>query len=87
MEGRTSARAKARMAGEYAAGGGDYAVSFDYAKSLSQVEFLVGSWSSFHLNDLLDHLGRGTDIDSAMRGAIGLSYREFLNSWGTWLAR
>ena len=87
MEGRSAAREKAAMAAGYAAGGGDYATSFDYAKSLSQIEFLVEGWSSFHLNDLLDHLGRGTDIDSAMKGAIGLSYGEFLTAWGNWLTR
>lgn len=87
MEGRSASRQKAGLAGGYASGGRAYAASFDYAKSLSQIEFLVEGWSAFHLNDLLDHLGRGTDIDGAMRAAIGLSYGEFLTAWGTWLTR
>ena len=59
---------------------------FSYLRALSQVEFFLHTWSDSHFNDLLDRLGRGNDIESAMRAVTGLSYDEFIKAWGESLA-
>jgi tetratricopeptide (TPR) repeat protein len=88
MEGRGRPADRAALAREC---GGQEAVAcgkeFSYPKSLSQMEFFVDAWSTSHVNDLLDQLARGADIDTALRAAIGLSHEEFLQAWGEWLSR
>jgi len=88
MEGRGRRTDRAAPAREC---GGQEAVAcgkeFSYPKSLSQMEFFIDTWSTSHVNDLLDQLGRGADIDTALRAAIGLSHEEFLQAWGEWLSR
>jgi len=83
VEGRSSAasRAAIRQANE-ALGGAGTAASFSYPQALSQVEYFLKTWSESHFNDLLDHLGHGTDIDASLRDVTGLSLEEFMKSWG-----
>ena len=88
LEGKTASGSRASLGRNVEIlGGGVRAGGFSYPKALSQVEFLLDSWSESHLVDLLDHLGRGTDIDSALRTTMGLGYPEFLTGWGEWLRR
>jgi len=86
VEGRSASREKPGLAQAWRTLGGAAANStFSYPKSLSQMEFFLHTWSQSHLNDLLDHLGRGTDISAAMRSVTGLSLEQFYEAWGTWL--
>ncbi|HKY32004.1 MAG TPA: tetratricopeptide repeat protein [Candidatus Polarisedimenticolia bacterium] len=88
MEGRTGARHTASLAqscgvlGVPACG-----AEFSYPSALSQVEFLLETWRVGGLNDLLDHLARGNDIDGALRAATGLGRDEFIGAWSQWLQR
>ena len=66
-------------------GGVASASEFTYPKSLSQMEFFLKTWSESHFLDLLDHLGRGTDIEASLRQVTGLGEMEFLSAWGAWL--
>jgi len=83
VEGRRSSRRdRAALAQAYEAlGTPEFGAEFSYPKSLSQLEFFLETWSESHLNDLLDHLARGTDIDEAMVSVTGLSYGDFLRGW------
>ncbi len=87
LEGRTSASHQAALAEAVRSRNGGVDQEFNYPKALSQVEFLLGTWSQFHLNEVLDHLGRGDDIDAALGAAMGQSYEEFLEAWAVWLTR
>lgn len=83
LEGKSGASSRAALRQAYEAPGGQAGASeFSYPRALSQVEFFLRTWSDSHFNDLLDHLGRGTDIDASLRAVTGLSYPEFLNAWG-----
>jgi hypothetical protein len=68
-------------------GGTASAGEFTYPKSLSQLEFFIETWSESHFLELLDQLGRGTDIDASLRSVTGLGESEFLSAWGAWLER
>ena len=81
-EGKSDAATRSALRQGYAAPGGTVnAGEFSYPRALSQVEFFLHTWSDSHFNDLLDHLGRGADIDAALRAVTGLSYDEFLKAW------
>lgn len=86
IEGR-SARADRRglLEAWRAPAGPGSGAEFSYPKSLSQMEFFLERWSDSHLNELLDRLGRGNDIDASLQAVTGLSFMEFLRSWGQWL--
>ncbi len=86
VEGRSAAREKEGLARAWRTlGGASSAATFSYPKSLSQMEFFLQTWSQSHLNDLLDHLGRGTDISAAMQSVTGLTLEQFYEAWGVWL--
>jgi len=88
VEGKSAAADRESLASERrAAGGSEHGLAFGYTASLSQVEFLISSWSESHLNALLDHLGRGADIDAALKAVTGHPQREFLRAWEEWLER
>ena len=87
VEGKTARHARAVLLAGRAGAGAEYDADFSYLKALSQTEFFLERWSGAHLNDLLDHLGRGDDIESSLRSTIGVSYAEFLLGWGDWLQR
>jgi Flp pilus assembly protein TadD len=88
MEGLNGRKDRQRLARSCATLGPEGCpAQFPYPAALSRVEFLLGRWSQGHFNDLLDHLSRGTDIDSALREATGLSQSEFLAAWADWLGR
>ena len=87
MEGRSASSSRAALRQAYKALGGPAgAGEFSYPSALSQVEFFLRTWSESHFNDLLDHLGRGTDIEASLRAVTGLTYPEFLAAWGESLA-
>jgi len=86
VEGRSAAKDREGLAQAWRMlGGVASAAAFSYPKSLSQMEFFLHTWSQSHLNDLLDHLGRGTDISAAMQTVTGLTEEQFLEAWGEWL--
>lgn len=85
VEGKTARHARAELLAGRGSGGTEYDADFSYLKALSQMEFFLERWSAAHLNDLLDHLGRGDDIETSLRATIGTSYAEFLSAWGDWL--
>ena len=87
VEGKTARLARADLLAWRGAADSQYDADFTYLKALSQMEFFLDRWSSAHLNDLLDHLGRGDDIDTALKTTTGTSYAEFLSGWGDWLQR
>jgi tetratricopeptide (TPR) repeat protein len=86
VEGKSASRERpALLKSLRASGGPGSGVEFSYPKALSQMEFFLERWSDSHLNELLDRLGRGADIDTALKAVIGESYLEFLDTWGQWL--
>jgi Flp pilus assembly protein TadD len=88
MEGLNGRKDRERLARSCATLGPEGCpAQFPYPAALSRVEFLLGRWSQGHFNNLLDHLARGNDIDSALREATGLAQSEFLAAWADWLAR
>ncbi len=87
MEGKRAGRSAGAIAAIRATGGREPDPEFTYLKSLSQMEFFLDHWSDAGLRNLLDHLGRGTDIDTSLRRVTGLGYEDFLRAWGDWLDR
>ncbi len=88
MEGRSSGADRAALAAQCAAGGAPACgLEFSYPRALSQVEYLLENGSQFQVNDLLDHMARGADIDAALRAATGVGYLDFLAAWADWLTR
>ncbi len=87
VEGRTAASDRPSLAEDWGGRGVTSAREFSYPRALSQVEFFLTTWSGSHLNDLLDRLARGSDIESAMRAVTGSSFEEFLEAWGGRLQR
>ena len=87
VEGKTARLARAGLLAERGAAGTEYNADFSYLKALSQMEFFLDRWSPAHLNDLLDHLGRGDDIETSLKTTTGTSYAEFLSAWGDWLQK
>ncbi|HEY3176517.1 MAG TPA: tetratricopeptide repeat protein [Candidatus Polarisedimenticolia bacterium] len=86
VEGRSSAGDRQRLLAAWQGpDGARSAAEFSYPRALSQMEFFLERWSDSHLNALLDRLGRGDDIDASLQAVTGLSYQEFLASWGAWL--
>ncbi|MGH9870742.1 MAG: tetratricopeptide repeat protein [Candidatus Polarisedimenticolia bacterium] len=86
MEGRNGNKDRARVASSCAILGPEgCAGQMPYPAALSRMEFFLERWSQADFNEVLDHLGRGADIERAMRQAIGLSQGEFLAAWMEWL--
>jgi len=86
VEGRSALELRPALAQAFRIlGGAESASEFTYPKSLSQLEFFIQAWSESHFLDLLDRLGRGTDIDASLRSVTGLGQMEFLSAWGAWL--
>lgn len=88
QEGLSALAVRRELQDGWRTGGGiAWAREFSYPVALSQVEYLVDTWSGAHLNEIARRLGRGEPIDAAMNGSLGLDTEAFLSSWGEWLTR
>lgn len=52
-----------------------------YALSLSATAYIIDEFGFPSLKRILTGLGRGLDMDAAMRGSIFLSFDAFEESW------
>lgn len=81
-EGKSATRHSRTLARQH--GGMDAAAiagEFSYPLSLSLMEHFLETWSFSHLLDLLETLGRGSDLGAAFLQATGGTYEAFLDSW------
>ncbi len=88
IEGRNGTRDRGRLRTACSALGAEACVDeIPYPAALSLMEFFMERWTQADFNEMLDHLARGGDIDTSLRGSIGLSHAEFLGAWQEWLSR
>jgi len=52
-----------------------------YAQSLSFTEFLINHYPAYQMNELLENLGKGSDLDEAFQDAYGESLSELDGRW------
>jgi len=57
-----------------------------YAQSFSFVEFLLNHYPAYQLNELLENLGKGSDVSEAFQAAYGESLSELDERWRKELA-
>jgi hypothetical protein len=54
---------------------------FTYPTALSLTLFMEGTWGLDTLVQVVENLGRGHNMDGALRRATGMSFRELLTRW------
>ena len=82
QEGKTTRHVERDLAKKYAgATPADLDAEFSYPLSLSLLEHFFKTYSFSHLLDLLDALGRGSDIDAAFQSSTGQGFAEFEAAW------
>ncbi|UCH97318.1 MAG: tetratricopeptide repeat protein [Candidatus Aminicenantes bacterium] len=53
-----------------------------YWESYSAVSYLVDRYKLYRIKELLQDLGRGTDLNTAFFSAFSITYDRFVNTWG-----
>jgi len=53
-----------------------------YWESYSIVSYLVDRYKLYRIKDLLEDLGRGTDLNTAFSSAFSITYDRFVQTWG-----
>lgn len=57
-------------------------VALAYWESYSVVSYLVDRYKLYRIKELLQELGRGTDLNSAFSSAFSITYDRFVKTWG-----
>jgi tetratricopeptide (TPR) repeat protein len=57
-------------------------VGMAYWESYSAVSYLIERYGVYRMKEFLQSLSGGTDLEQAFRGAFGITYSEFVSSWG-----
>jgi len=62
--------------------GNPNAVALAYWESYSAVSYLVDKYNLYRIKELLQDLGRGTDLNTAFFSAFSITYDRFVQTWG-----
>ncbi len=57
-------------------------VAVAYKESYSAVSYLIERHGLYRMKEFLQSLSGGSDLELAFKGSFGLSYREFVSTWG-----
>ncbi len=81
-EGKSAVNQRRALARQFAGvSASEAAGSFSYPQALSMLEYFLDTWTTSHLLDILDGLGRGGDFEQAFEGTTGRTWLDFVDSW------